>query len=84
MESQQTPQTPQPLTVEQINRMLDTLDENMLNLSRSVSDYAERHSWIDPLTLSGLEQIEHMKRRYKELQEERRQLYAATTVSLAS
>ncbi len=60
--------------IAQINQTLDTLDENMFTMLRDVADYAEMHSWIDPLVESGIRQINVMKRRIAELQNERRQL----------
>ena len=65
--------------IAQINKQVDSMDDDMLNLLRSVNDYAEIHGWGDKLVKRGLNQITIMERRLEELRDERRQLYAATT-----
>jgi len=91
MNQQQQQQPPQAATVvtreervRQINQALDTLDDDMFTMLRDVNDYAEVHGWGDKIVQRGLDQIHMMERRIAELQEERRQLRAATQTMLAS
>ena len=62
------------MRIEQIGKQLDSLDDDMFNLLRAVNDYAEIHDWGNKIVERGLDQIDGMKRRIAELQEERRQL----------
>jgi hypothetical protein len=70
--------------VAQINKQLDSLDDDMFTMLRDVNDYAEAHGWGGKIVKRGLDQIHMMERRIEELQEERRQLRAATQTMLAS
>jgi hypothetical protein len=83
-QQRQQPEMTPAERVAQINRTLDTLDENMFSLLRDVNDYAEIHGWGDKTVKRGLDQIHVMERRIAELEEERRQLRAATQTMLAS
>lgn len=60
--------------ITQIGKQLDSLDDDMFNLLREVNDYADLHGWGDKIVARGLDQIDGMKRRISELQDERRQL----------
>ena len=84
MEAQQQPQLTAAERVAQINKQLDSLDDDMFTMQRDVSDYAEAHGWGDRIVKRGLDQIHGMERRIAELQEERRQLRAATQTMRAS
>ena len=86
-QQQQSQQQPAPTAAEriaQINKQLDSLDDDMFTMLRDVNDYAEIHGWGDKIVQRGLNQIDVMKVRRRELQEERRQLRAATQTMLAS
>ena len=85
MNQQQQQQPPQAATVvtreervRQINQALDTLDDDMFTMLRDVNDYAEVHGWGDKIVKRGLDQVHVMERRIEALQEERRQVRAAT------
>ena len=81
---QQQPATTAAERVAQINKQLDSLDDDMFTMQRDVSDYAEIHGWGDEIVKHGLKQIHVIERRITELQEERRQLRAATQTMRAS
>ena len=81
---QQQPATTAAERVAQINKQLDSLDDDMFTMLRDVNDYAEIHGWGDKIVKRGLDQIHGMERRRKALEEERRQLRAATQTMLAS
>ena len=81
---QQQPATTAAERVAQINKQLDSLDDDMFTMLRDVNNYAEAHGWGDKIVKRGLDQIHGMERRIAELQEERRQLRAATQTPLAS
>ena len=83
-QSQQQPQLTAAERVAQINKQLDSLDDDMFTMQRDVSDYAEIHGWGDKIVKRGLDQIHGMERRRKALEEERRQMRAATQTPLAS
>ena len=70
--------------VAQINKQLDSLDDDVFTMLRDVNDYAEIHGWGSGIVKRGLDQIQVMERRRKELEEERRQVRAATQTTLAS
>ena len=82
--AQQQPQLTAAERVAQINKQLDSLDDDVFTLQRDVSDYAEANSWGGEIVKHGLKQIHVIERRIAELQEERRQLRAATQTTLAS
>jgi len=88
MTTQRESQSQQPRTVAeqvaQINRALDTLDENMFTMLRDVNTHAEIHGWGSRLVRDGLNKIDAMKVRRGELEEKRRRLRAATQTMLAS
>ena len=88
MAQQQQPQARPQFTaaerIAQINKQLDSLDDDMFTMLRDVNDYAEAHDWGDKIVKLGLDQIHGMERRIAELQEKRRQLRAATQTMLAS
>ena len=83
-QSQQQPHLTAADRVAQINKQLDSLDDDVFTLQRDVSDYADIHGWGDDLVQHGLDQIHVMERRQKELEEQRRQVRAATQTTLAS
>lgn len=70
--------------IAQINKQLDSLDDDMFTMLRDVNDYAEAHGWGDKMVGRGLDQIHVMERRIAELEEKRRELRAATQTMLAS
>ena len=84
MTMQQQSQPAAAERVAQINKQLDSLDDDMFTMLRDVNDYAEAHGWGDKIVKHGLGQIHSMERRIAELQEERRQLRAATQTMRAS
>jgi len=84
MEAQQQRQRTSTERVAQINKQLDSLDDDMFTMLRDVNNYAEIHGWGDRIVKRGLDQIHGMERRIAELQEERRQLRAATQTMRAS
>ena len=81
---QQQPATTAAERVAQINKQLDSLDDDMFTMLRDVNDYAEIHGWGSGIVKRGLDQIQVMERRRKELEEERRQVRAATQTTIAS
>jgi len=83
-QSQRQPAATTAEQVAQINKQLDSLDDDMFTMLRDVNNYAEAHGWGDRIVQRGLDQIHGMERRIAELQEERRQLRAATQTPLAS
>ena len=84
MEAQPQSQPTAAERVAQINKQLDSLDDDMFTMLRDVNDYAEVHGWGSRIIKHGLDQIHVMERRRKALEEERRQLRAATQTTLAS
>jgi len=84
MEAQQQRQLTAAGRVAQINKQLDSLDDDMFTMLRDVNNYAEAHGWGDRIVKRGLDQIHVMERRRKALEEERRQLRAATQTMRAS
>jgi len=83
-QSQRQPATTTAEAVARINKQLDSLDDDMFTMLRDVNNRAEIHGWSSPLVRRGLDQIDAMKVRRSALEEERRQLRAATQTMLAS
>jgi len=83
-QQRQQPEMTPAERVAQINRTLDTLDENMFTMLRDVNNHAEIHGWGSRLVRDGLNKIDAMKVRRGELEEKRRQMRAATQTMLAS
>jgi hypothetical protein len=70
--------------VAQINKQLDSLDDDVFDLLHAVNEHATQYGWGSRLVLDGLDAIDTMKARQKELEEQRRQVRAATQTTLAS
>ena len=70
--------------VAQINKQLDSLDDDVFDLLHAVNEHATQYGWGRRLVLDGLDAIDTMKARRKELEEQRRQVRAATQTVLAS
>ena len=83
-QSQQPPQLTAAERVAQINKQLDSLDDDVFDLLHAVNEHATQYGWGSRLVLDGLDAIDTMKARQKELEEQRRQVRAATQTTLAS
>ena len=83
-QQQQQPQLTAAERVTQINKQLDSLDDDVFDLLHAVNEHATQYGWGSRLVLDGLDAIDTMKARQKELEEQRRQVRAATQTTLAS
>jgi len=83
-QSQQQPQLTAAGRVAQINKQLDSLDDDVFDLLHAVNEHATQYGWGSKLVERGLDAIDTMKARQKELEEQRRQVRAATQTMLAS